>query len=72
MSRLIMWNLVTLDGYFEGAKNWDLEWHESFWGPELEELSLVQLRKADRLIFGRVTYEGMAAYWKTAQGEVRS
>jgi dihydrofolate reductase len=30
----------------------------------------VQLRKADRLIFGRVTYEGMAAYWKTAQGEI--
>jgi len=22
------------------------------------------------LLFGRVTYEGMAAYWKTAQGEV--
>jgi hypothetical protein len=32
MSRLIMWNLVTLDGYFEGAKSWDLDWHESVWG----------------------------------------
>ena len=70
MSRLIMWNLMTLDGYFEGAKSWDLDWHESVWGPELEALSLQQLRKAERLIFGRVTYEGMAAYWKTAQGEI--
>jgi dihydrofolate reductase len=70
MSRLIMWNLITLDGYFDGARNWDLDWHQSVWGPELEALSIEQLRSAERLIFGRVTYEGMAAYWKTAQGEV--
>lgn len=24
MRKLIMWNLITLDGYFEGVKNWDL------------------------------------------------
>lgn len=70
MSKLIMWNLVTLDGYFEGAKSWDLDWHEYVWGEELERLSIEQLRSADRLLFGRVTYEGMAAYWRTAQGEV--
>lgn len=23
MRKLIMWNLITLDGYFEGVKNWD-------------------------------------------------
>jgi dihydrofolate reductase len=33
-------------------------------------MSIEQLRVADMLLFGRVTYEGMAAYWKTAQGEV--
>jgi len=70
MSRLIMWNLVTVEGYFEGARSWDLEWHESVWGPELEEYSIEQLRSAERLIFGRVTYEGMAAYWAAAQGKV--
>jgi len=70
MSRLIMWNLVSLDGFFEGAKNWDLGWHETAWGEELERLSVQQLRSADRLLFGRVTYEGMAAYWLTAEGEV--
>jgi dihydrofolate reductase len=58
MSRLIMWNLVTLDGFFEGAKSWDLGWHEYVWGEELESISLEQLRSADRLLFGRVTYEG--------------
>ena len=70
MSKLIMWNLITLDGFFEGAKSWDLDWHNTVWGEELEQLSLEQLRSADRLLFGRVTCEGMAAYWATADGEV--
>jgi len=62
-----MWNIITLDGYFEGEKNWDLSFHEQIWGPELEKLSIQQLEAADSLVFGRVTYEGMAAYWKTAK-----
>jgi dihydrofolate reductase len=64
-----MWNFITLDGYFEGDKNWDLSFHESIWGPELEKINIEQLSSADFLVFGRVTYEGMAAYWKTAEGE---
>ncbi len=69
MRKLIMWNIITLDGCFEGTKNWDLSFHDKVWGPELEKLSLEQLRSADYLVFGRVTYEGMAAYWKTAKNE---
>lgn len=70
MSRLIMWNVVSLDGLFEGVKSWELDWHRYIWGDELERFSLEQLRTADRLVFGRITYEGMAAYWKTAKGAV--
>jgi len=70
MSRLIMWNLVTLDGFFEGAKKWELDWHEYVWDETLERLSIEQLGTADALLFGRVTYEGMASYWQTARGEV--
>lgn len=70
MRKLIMWNIMTLDGYFEGNQNWDLEFHNTIWGPELEKLSLEQLRSADYLVFGRVTYEGMAAYWKKEKGEI--
>ena len=69
MRRLIMWNLVTLDGFFEGPKSWDLDWHEYVWGEELEQLSLEQLHAADMILFGRVTYEGMAAYWSSAEGQ---
>jgi hypothetical protein len=43
MRKLIMWNLITLDGYFEGVKNWDLPWHERVWGEELKQFSLEQL-----------------------------
>ena len=70
MRKLIMWNLITLDGYFEGEKNWDLPWHEKAWGEELERYSIEQLESADMLLFGRVTYEGMAAYWQTAEGTI--
>lgn len=70
MRKLIMWNLITLDGYFEGKKNWDLSFHEVVWGKELENFSLEQLNSADYLVFGRVTYEGMAAYWTKEEGEI--
>jgi len=65
-----MWNLITLDGYFEGNHNWDLSFHELVWGKELEQLSIEQLHSADYLVFGRVTYEGMADYWTKAKGEI--
>ena len=70
MRKLIMWNIITLDGYFEGEKNWDLPFHNTVWGPDLEQRSIDQLHAADYLIFGRVTYEGMAAHWKNAEGEI--
>jgi dihydrofolate reductase len=70
MRKLIMWNIITLDGYFEGKTNWDLPFHEVIWGNELEDLSIEQLDAADYLVFGRVTYEGMASYWKEAEGEI--
>jgi len=73
MRKLIMWNVVTLDGYFEGEKNWDLSFHELVWGKELEEFSLIQLKSADMLVFGATTYRGMADYWTKAtkaEGEI--
>ena len=70
MSKLAMWNLITLDGFFEGEKSWDLDWHQLVLGPEFEDFAIAQLKSCDRLIFGRVTYEGMAAYWSNAQGEI--
>jgi dihydrofolate reductase len=70
MGRLIQWNMLSLDGYFEGAKSWDVEWFFPFFNKELEDFSIEQLHRADALLFGRTTYEGMAAAWENAEGEV--
>ena len=70
MRNLIMWNMVTLDGFFEGPKSWDIDWHEYVWGEELEQLSIEQSKSVGMLLFGRVTYQGMAGYWSSAKGEI--
>lgn len=70
MSRLILWNIITLDGYFDGARPWELDWHQTVLNDEFHTFALEQLRQADALLFGRVTYEGMAAYWQTATGDI--
>jgi dihydrofolate reductase len=63
MKKLIMWNVVTLDGRFEGEKAWDLSFHQLVFGPELETLIIAQLNEASMLVFGKNTYTGMADYW---------
>jgi dihydrofolate reductase len=70
MKKLIMWNVITLDGYFEGKKPWDLSFHDLVWGDELERLSIEQLDSADALIFGEATYKGMASYWSKEKGDI--
>lgn len=70
MRRLVTWDLMTLDGAFEGATPWALDFHERVWGEELEAFSLNQLEEVGTLLFGRRTYEGMAAHWATATGAV--
>jgi dihydrofolate reductase len=69
MARLIMWNLMTLDGFVEGPGR-DISWHSVAWGEELEKLSIDQLNAAGGLMFGRVTYQLMASHWPNATGEV--
>ena len=70
MRKVIVWNMVTLDGYFEGPKAWEIDWHEYVWGEELERFSLNQAQEVGALLFGRKTYKGMAGYWQTATGDV--
>ena len=69
MARLIMWNLMTLDGFVEGPGR-DISWHLDVWGEELEKLSIEQGKSAGGLMFGRITYELMANYWPNEKGEV--
>ncbi len=70
MRKLIVWELITLDGYFEGTLGGDLAFHQIVWGPELEALSNEQLGSVGTLLFGRVTYQGMASFWPSQKGEI--
>lgn len=70
MKKLIMWNVITVDGYFQGVEPWDLNFHTSVYGDELERFSIEQLDFAEAVIYGSVTYDGMASYWRNEKGEV--
>jgi dihydrofolate reductase len=63
MRKVIMFNLITIEGYFEGVNKWDISWHQV--DDEFNEFSIEQLSQSGGLVFGRVTYQGMAAYWPT-------
>lgn len=60
MGKIIMFNLVTIDGFFAGADR-GLEWHRV--DDEFRVFAADQLDKAAGLMFGRITYQMMADYW---------
>lgn len=62
MRKVILFNLVTLDGFFEGP-NQDISWHNV--DEEFNEFAINQLNETGTLLFGRVTYQVMASYWPT-------
>jgi len=62
MRTLYVFNLITLDGYFEGP-NHDISWHNV--DDEFREFAIDQLNETSTLLFGRLTYELMAAFWPT-------
>ena len=65
MRNLIVFNQVTLDGYFTDQRG-DMSWahkHDPEWNAFVEE----NAQRGGELIFGRITYELMASHWPTPQ-----
>ena len=62
MRNVFLFMMVTLDGFFEGP-NQEIDWHNV--DEEFNEFAIQQLDEVDTLLFGRVTYEGMASFWPT-------
>jgi dihydrofolate reductase len=60
--KLLSFMVVTLDGYYEGP-NGEFDWPNV--DDQFNEFAISQLNDIDTLVFGRVTYEGMASYWPT-------
>ena len=59
MRRIIVSNMVSADGYLAGP-NGELDWHKV--DDEFFEYTADMLESVDTILFGRTTYEMMAAY----------
>jgi len=64
---LIIFNSVSLDGYFTG-ENGDMSWAHNT-KPDAEWTAFIggNASGGGRLLFGRITYEMMASFWPTPQ-----
>jgi dihydrofolate reductase len=63
MPKLVVYNAVSLDGYFTDA-NGDMSWaHKQ--DPEWQAFVSENASGGGQLLFGRVTYDLMASFWPT-------
>jgi dihydrofolate reductase len=63
LRKLIVSNLMSLDGFFEGP-NHEIDWFVV--DKEFLAYASEMLRSVDAILFGRRTYEHMAAHWPSA------
>jgi dihydrofolate reductase len=64
MRKLFLFMLTSLDGYFEDERQ-SLDWHNV--DREFERFAIEQLSTVDMILFGRKTYEMMAAFWPSEE-----
>jgi dihydrofolate reductase len=65
MPKLIVFNTITVDGYFTDKNN-DMSWaHQGEADPEFDEFVAGNSSGGGVLVFGRKTYELMASFWPT-------
>lgn len=64
MRKVIVFNLMSIDGYIAGA-NGDISWHNV--DEEFQELANQVSNSGNTLLFGRITYELMAGFWPTEE-----
>ena len=64
-AKLVVFNQVTLDGYFAGEHG-DISWaHRDIESAEWQAFVEDNAASGGQLLFGRVTYQLMAGYWPT-------
>ena len=68
MRRVILSNLVSLDGFMSGP-NGEIDWFTGIADNEFESYAVDLIGSIDTMLFGRVTYELMASYWPSAKPE---
>ena len=69
MSKVNMFNNISVDGYFTDANN-DMGWaHAGGDDPEFAQFTAGNAKGSGALVFGRITYEMMASFWPTPQAK---
>jgi dihydrofolate reductase len=63
MRKLIVFDMISLDGYFVDAKG-DMSWAHTQ-DPELQRFVENNAKGGGVLLFGRITYDLMVKYWPT-------
>lgn len=63
MRKIIMFNFVTVDGYFAGTDG-NIDWHPV--DDEFNTFALDFITQCDTALFGRTTYDLFAGFWPTA------
>ena len=64
MRRIIAFTHATLDGFIDDPHKWSVQYA----GEEFQAYGLEMTLRADALLLGRITYEGMAQAWPTRDG----
>jgi dihydrofolate reductase len=64
MRKLLFFMMTSANGFYE-AGPWEIDWHTT--DDEFNTFALEQLNAIDTILFGRVTFEGMASYWPTPE-----
>jgi dihydrofolate reductase len=65
--KLVVFDHITLDGYFSGP-NGDMSFfHNRFRDEEFYAFAVDNIKAADTLLFGRVTYDLMVSHWPTQE-----
>lgn len=66
MGKIIVSEMITLDGYFSGL-NGEVDWF--MWDKDTDRETFEMLNKADCLLLGHETYKVLSGYWPTATEE---
>jgi dihydrofolate reductase len=64
MRKVVAVELMSLDGVMESPEEWAFPYSND----EMEETNASGMAASDALLLGRVTYEGMAAFWPNQPG----
>jgi dihydrofolate reductase len=64
MRKIVTFTHATLDGFIDEPHKWSFQYADE----EFQDYGLEMTLRADALLLGRVTYEGMAEAWPTRGG----